>query len=58
MKIYDTFIFFNELDLLDIRLKILDNVVDYFIISEFNITHSGLKKEYIFEKNRDLFKKY
>lgn len=58
MKIYDTFIFFNELDLLDLRLKILDNVVDYFIISEFNITHSGLKKEYIFEKNKDLFKKY
>ena len=32
MKIYDGFIFFNELDLLDIRLNTMYDVVDYFYL--------------------------
>ncbi len=31
-KIYDVFTFFIELDLLEIRLHILDQYVDYFVI--------------------------
>ena len=36
--IYDIFPFFNELDLLEIRLNILDKHVDYFVIGECNKT--------------------
>jgi beta-1,4-mannosyl-glycoprotein beta-1,4-N-acetylglucosaminyltransferase len=57
-KIYDCFLFFNELDLLEIRLELLYNYVDYFIISECDSTFSGLSKEFIFENNKDKFTKY
>jgi beta-1,4-mannosyl-glycoprotein beta-1,4-N-acetylglucosaminyltransferase len=58
MKIYDSFLFFNELDLLEIRLNILYPYVDFFIISEQSKTHSGLEKEWIFEQNKDRFAKF
>jgi beta-1,4-mannosyl-glycoprotein beta-1,4-N-acetylglucosaminyltransferase len=58
MKIYDSFLFFNELDLLEIRLNILYPYVDHFIISEQSKTHSGLDKEWIFEQNRERFAKF
>ncbi len=57
-KIYDVFTFFNELDLLEIRLEILDQYVDYFVITECVETFSGLPKEPIFEQNKHLFEKY
>ena len=57
-KIYDCFIFFNELDLLELRLNILDSYVDYFVICEASVTHSGHKKDYIFEKNKQRFEKF
>ena len=57
-KIYDSFLFFNELDLLDIRLTILDPYVDYFIISECDYTFSGNKKPFYFDDNKDLFSKF
>jgi len=50
MKIYDCFIFFNELDLLEIRLKTLDKVVDYFVLVEADKTHRGKKKPLYYEK--------
>ena len=40
-KLYDVFLFLNELDLLELRLKTLFNVVDYFVITEINETFSG-----------------
>lgn len=58
MKVYDCLPFFNELDVLEIRLKELWDVVDYFVIAESNLSHSGKPKEYIFENNRDRFEKY
>jgi beta-1,4-mannosyl-glycoprotein beta-1,4-N-acetylglucosaminyltransferase len=58
MKIYDCFQFFNELDLLEIRLELLYNHVDYFVISETDKTHSNQPKELIFEKNKQYFEKY
>jgi len=58
MKIYDCFTFFNELDLLEIRLEELWDVVDYFILSESTLSHSGKPKELIFNNNKDRFKKY
>lgn len=58
IKIYDAFNFFNELDLLEIRLNILNNYVDYFVIVESTLTHSGQPKELFFEKNKERFKKF
>lgn len=50
--------FFNELDLLELKLGILYPVVDYFVISESTKTHSGLDKPLYYEENRERFKKY
>ena len=57
-KIFDVFLFFNELDLLEIRLKTLYKIVDYFVITEVDETFSGKKKELIFQKNKSRFKQY
>jgi beta-1,4-mannosyl-glycoprotein beta-1,4-N-acetylglucosaminyltransferase len=57
-KIYDCFIFFNELDLLELRLNILNSYVDYFVICEASVTHSGNPKEFIFEKNKKRFDQF
>ena len=57
-KIYDCFLFFNELDLLEIRLNVLNDYVDYFVISEASVTHSGLPKPYYFEENKIRFSKF
>ena len=43
--IYDCFTYFNEDLILDLRLNILFNEVDYFIIIEGNKTHSGKSKK-------------
>lgn len=55
MKITDCFTFFNELELLEFRLKLLNEKVDRFIIAESNITHSGKPKPYYFEENKKRF---
>lgn len=58
MKIFDTFTFFNELDLLEIRLNILDPYVDYFILVESHQTFSGLPKPLYYEENKERFAKW
>jgi beta-1,4-mannosyl-glycoprotein beta-1,4-N-acetylglucosaminyltransferase len=50
--------FYNELDLLNYRLHILNNVVDYFVLVESTHTHSGMEKELYFNKNKNLFEKF
>ena len=57
-KIYDCFAFFNELDILDIRLRELNEVVDYFVICESSLTFSGEPKPKIFLENSDRYKQY
>jgi len=57
-KLFDVFLFLNELDLLDLRLKTLYSIVDYFIITEINETFSGKPKSLIFEKNRKRYKEF
>lgn len=47
--IYDCFMFFNEVELLELRFKTLNHVVDYFVIAEIDITHSGKQKGYLFD---------
>jgi beta-1,4-mannosyl-glycoprotein beta-1,4-N-acetylglucosaminyltransferase len=58
MKVYDAFMLFNELDILEIRLNILDPYVDYFVISECNKTFSGLDKPFYYNENKERFKKF
>ena len=58
MKIYDAFLFFNELDLLEIRLNLLNDLVDYFVISESNLTFSGRPKPLYYSENKNRFKQF
>ena len=46
----DSFLFFNETELVELRIKYLNNIVDYFIIVEADITHQGKKKDWNFPK--------
>lgn len=50
MKIVDTFPYFNEKELLELRIKLLYDHVDKFIICDANRTHSGKPKEFSAKK--------
>ena len=56
--IYDCFPFFNEFEMLSIRLNELKNVIDKHILVESEITHSGKSKELFFNERRALFRKW
>ena len=56
MKIYDCFQFFNEDTILDLRLNILDEFINFFVIVESTTDHQGNKKKINFDINR--FKKF
>ena len=43
-RVFDTFIFSNELDLLELRLWELEGTVDAFILVESELTHTNLHK--------------
>ena len=58
MKVFDSFIFFNELDLLEMRLNILNDVVDYFVLTESPFTVSGNEKPLYYQENKDRFGKF
>ena len=57
MTIFDSFIFFNELDLLELRLNILKDVVDCFVLTESPFTVSGNEKPLYYLENKDRFGK-
>lgn len=50
--IIDCFLFFDELDLLEIRLNELSDVVDVFVLTESPVTFTGIEKPLYFEKNQ------
>ena len=54
----DAFTFFNEFDILEARLEYLSPCVDYFILVESNISHSGKPKPFYFLENKERFAKY
>jgi beta-1,4-mannosyl-glycoprotein beta-1,4-N-acetylglucosaminyltransferase len=56
--IIDCFPFFNELDLLELRLNELKNVVDVFVLSEATLTFTGKPKILYFNENKDRFKDF
>jgi beta-1,4-mannosyl-glycoprotein beta-1,4-N-acetylglucosaminyltransferase len=45
-NVVDCFLYFNEKELLELRINLLKDHVDKFIIVEGNYTFSGIKKEY------------
>ena len=51
MAIYDCFQYFNEDHIVDLRLNILNQYVDYFVISESTKTHQGKEKKINFNSN-------
>lgn len=53
--IYDTFPFFNELDMLECRLTELGDLVDVFVAVEADVDHQGHPKPYILTENLDRF---
>lgn len=57
-KLIDCFTFFNELDLLEIRLKYLYDVVDYFVIVEADTSFNGDAKQMVFKDNIDRFEPF
>ena len=58
MKVFDVFLFGYELDLLEIRMNLLDPYVDYFVFSEGGKTFSGEDKGFVFKKTDKRFKKF
>lgn len=56
--VYDCIPFFNELDILKLRLGVLNPIVDRFVIEEATVTFSGKPKELCFEKNQEMFREY
>ncbi len=58
MKVYDCFMFNDELDLLQLRLNFLYDAVDYFVIVESRQTLSGQPKPLYFFENKHLFSSF
>lgn len=56
--IYDCIPFFNELDILKLRMQILSPYVDKFVLEESTVTFSGEPKEMVFAKNREMFREF
>ena len=57
-KIVDCFIFYNEFDLLTYRLKLLNDVVDYFVLVESRHTFVGKEKSLFYNENKQLFERF
>ena len=58
MVLVDAFIFYNELDILEKRFKLLDGIVDKFILVESVETHVGNEKPLFYEENKERFSKW
>jgi beta-1,4-mannosyl-glycoprotein beta-1,4-N-acetylglucosaminyltransferase len=58
MAVWDAFPFFNELEILEIRLHELAPVVKGFILVESTHTHTGKSKPLYFQENKERFKDY
>lgn len=56
MQVVDTFIFADELDVLECRLRELEEVVDWFVLVESEQTFTGNPKPLHYDANRERFK--
>lgn len=57
-KIIDSFMLFNELDILEGRLEYLYDKVDYFVIVESTLTHSGSTKPLNYIENINRYSRF
>lgn len=53
--IYECFYFYNELDLLDLKLHELKDVVDKFVLIEFRTSLTGKEQPLYYEENKERF---
>lgn len=53
--VYDCFSFFNEVELLKLRMQIMNPFVDKFVICEATVSFSGASKPLYFQENRKYF---
>ena len=58
MKVYDCFTFFNELELLELRLETYYDIVDRFVIVEADKTHANIPKPFNFLENINRYEKF
>lgn len=58
MRVFDTIPFYNEMDILELRLHTLDAVVDHFVIAEMTRTHAGRHKPLYFAAAKDRFYRF
>lgn len=56
--VYDCFMFFNELELLEVRINELSSVVDKFVLVESTKTHQGNPKPLYYEENKNKFREF
>jgi beta-1,4-mannosyl-glycoprotein beta-1,4-N-acetylglucosaminyltransferase len=54
----DAFMFFNEFDVLEMRLKTLWDRVDLFVLVESSETHTGKPKPLHFKENQERYSRY
>ena len=57
-RIIDCFIFYNEFDMINYRLNVLNDIVDFFIIVESTHTFSGKEKKIYSDELTELFGKF
>lgn len=58
MRIYDCFIFYNECDLLEVRLHELYETVHRFVLVESPVTHQGNPKPLYYADNKKRFEQF
>jgi hypothetical protein len=58
LRIFDTFTFSDEFDVLEVRLRELYDHVDGFVISESTLSHSGIAKSAALKEAPERFAKY
>jgi len=58
MQIYDCFPFYNELDLLELRLTELYDKVNHFVIVEADTTYTSRPKPFYFEENKQRYSQF
>ena len=58
MAVWDCFIFYNELDILERRLHYLDPVVDHFVVVESSVTHKGTPKRSFYQDNKERYARW
>ena len=57
-RIIDCFIFYNEFDMINYRLNVLNDIVDFFVIVESTHTFSGREKKIYSDELTELFDKF